>query len=156
MCVLFGSESIKCGLILNGTSPMASKDLQWTIGISFVVLIERVETLVPALDPIYGIPSWKLYQNIRKIQFQNYTNYVHTSRTRRLMHSKRLFSCNFLSKRNVFPPPIKMHCAWFTASIGFFTSFSPFTVIPKIQTNCEMESQLVMSWNEVINTHPIW
>ena len=37
---------------MKGTSWSASKDGGYTMGMSFVVLIERVETLVPADDPM--------------------------------------------------------------------------------------------------------
>ena len=38
--------------MLKGTNCSASKDGGKTIGISFVVLMLKVETFVPALDPI--------------------------------------------------------------------------------------------------------
>jgi hypothetical protein len=43
--------------MLKGTSPRAVKLGGYTIGISFVVQILGVATLVPALLPMYGTPS---------------------------------------------------------------------------------------------------
>lgn len=45
--------------MLKGTSPSAKKEGGYTIGMSLVVLMLIVATLVPALDPMYGIPSCK-------------------------------------------------------------------------------------------------
>lgn len=55
------------------------------IGISFVVAIETVAMFVPALDPIYGIPSTK---------------------TRFRSTSTKLRSYSFFNKTNELPPPI--------------------------------------------------
>jgi hypothetical protein len=43
--------------MLKGTSLRASNDGGYTMGISFVVFILTVATLLPALDPMYGTPS---------------------------------------------------------------------------------------------------
>ena len=52
LCVESGSASWKCGLMLKGTRRSASKEGGYTMGMSFVVLMEHVETLVPAEDPM--------------------------------------------------------------------------------------------------------
>ena len=42
--------------MLKGTSPSALKEGGYTMGMSLVVLMLTVDTLVPALEPMYGTP----------------------------------------------------------------------------------------------------
>lgn len=87
ICNKFSMEMVK-----NGWDPpqkRASKNCTHVggqvIGMSFVVAIETVATFVPALEPIYGIPSTK---------------------TRFRSTSTRFKSYNFFSKTYVLPPPM--------------------------------------------------
>lgn len=55
---LLRSASRQWGLMLKGTRPMAENDGGQTMGMSLVVLMLMVATLVPALEPMQGTPSW--------------------------------------------------------------------------------------------------
>lgn len=79
------------------------------MGMSFVVLILIVATFVPALDPMYGIPSSITLVRITSNKFLLY---------------------NVSSNRNVLPPPIKRHWAFLIASIGSAAEWIPSTSKP--------------------------